>query len=51
VEPSEQPDQPAAENSFWFAKHSAGSPVRYQVRVGGELIFDMELLETNRRRS
>jgi hypothetical protein len=51
VEPSEQADQPAAENSFWFAKHSAGSPVRYQVRVGGELIFDMELLETNRVRS
>lgn len=49
-EPAAQAGQPAAENRFWFAKRSAGSPVRYQVRVGGEVVFDMELLETNRLR-
>jgi hypothetical protein len=39
---------PAALNLFWFAKDSPGSPVRYQVHVGGETVFDMELIGTNR---
>lgn len=54
----EEPAPPATEgaaapaggalNLFWFAKHSPGSPLRYQVQVAGETVFEMELLETNR---